>query len=141
MPNSVAASKGPQGLVKPPPEPNWVSPNPLQVVLTTVGSVEAAQTLAQTLVAEKLAACVQVIAGMSSYYHWQGQVQQSQECLLIIKTLATQQPALTQRLQALHPYKVPELVSLQADGVAAPYLDWVTANLKLPTVAAKGNTR
>ncbi|WP_313949266.1 divalent-cation tolerance protein CutA [Leptolyngbya sp. FACHB-261] len=101
------------------------------MVLTTVPEVETAQTLAETLVTEKLAACVQVLPAMTSTYCWQGKLEVATEHLILVKTLRTRYAQLEARLKALHPYAEPEVVALSATAVSASYLAWAMASLQL----------
>jgi len=101
---------------------------PLLVVLSTFPDLAAARDAAQTLVQENLAACVNLLPGAESHYHWEGIIETSQEVLAIIKTTAERYPELEKRLQELHPYDVPEIVALPAVAVAESYLAWVTKN-------------
>ena len=98
------------------------------VVLTTIGADADAAALARTLVEERLAACVNVLAPMSSLYRWKGQIEQEREQQLLIKTTAGRVAALEARLRALHPYEVPEFLVIQADGSAA-YVQWLTESV------------
>ena len=84
-----------------------------------------AQRLAQTLVAERLATCVNRIPGVTSTYFWDGRLQDDAEILLIIKTTAARLAELEARLTALHPYELPELVVLPVAGGNERYLQWV----------------
>jgi len=110
----------------------WYSPAvsdaPL-LALTTLPSAEAAATVARVLVEEQLAACVNLVPGVRSIYRWQGAVVDDAEVLCLIKTSRDRLAALTARLIALHPYEVPELVTLPVDGGHAPYLAWVLASV------------
>ena len=99
------------------------------IVFTTVDQEGLAHTLAQEIVQRKLAACVQVIGGISSYYAWQGEVQRAQECLLQIKTLRRNYPALQTFLTAHHPYEVPEIIAISAVDAAENYDRWLKENL------------
>lgn len=99
------------------------------IVFTTVDQEGLAYTLAQEIVQRKLAACVQVIGGISSYYAWQGEVQRAQECLLQIKTLRRNYPALQTFLTAHHPYEVPEIIAISAVDAAENYDRWLKENL------------
>lgn len=86
---------------------------------------ETAARIARALVEERLAACVQRIAGVVSTYRWEGTLHVDNEVLLLIKTTRARLDALKARLPALHPYEVPELLVLDAvDGLPA-YLGWV----------------
>ncbi|PJK15154.1 divalent-cation tolerance protein CutA [Lysobacteraceae bacterium NML07-0707] len=97
------------------------------ICFNTCPSHECAESIAAALLGEQLAACVNIVPGLTSLYRWQGKIERDAECLLIIKTSAEQLDALRKRLVELHPYELPELVAVQAaDGLPA-YLDWVRA--------------
>ena len=99
------------------------------LALTTLPSAEAAATVARTLVEEQLAACVNIVPGVRSIYRWQGAVVDDAEVLCLIKTTRDRVDAMTARLVALHPYDVPELITLPIDGGHTPYLAWVLASV------------
>jgi len=94
------------------------------IVLTTLGADADATALARTLVDEHLAACVNVLPSMRSFYRWKGKVEEEREQQLLIKTSAARLDALKVRLAALHPYETPELLVLDAAGSEA-YLAWL----------------
>lgn len=96
----------------------------LLLVLTTVDDEAAADRIAQALVAERLVACVNVLAPCRSVYRWRGQVERTDEWPLLIKTRASLGPALARRLAEIHPYEVPELVAWRPSDVAPAYLAW-----------------
>lgn len=93
--------------------------------LCTCPDAACAATIAQALVEERLAACVSQLPGLQSVYRWQGKVEQAAEVLLLIKTTDDRLAALTARVQALHPYELPELIAVETSGGLAPYLAWV----------------
>jgi periplasmic divalent cation tolerance protein len=95
------------------------------LVLTTIGADGDAAALARTLVEERLAACVNIGAPMTSVYRWKGAVEQDREQPLVIKTTGDKLAALETRLRALHPYELPEFLVLSASGGSTAYLDWV----------------
>ena len=95
------------------------------VVLTTVADNDAADAVARQLVDERLAACVNLLPAMTSFYRWQGQVARDAERQLVIKTTRDRVPALEARLRALHSYEVPEFVVVSVDQGSAGYLQWV----------------
>ncbi len=95
------------------------------VVLMTTGSQEEAERIAQALVAEMLAACVNLVPGVTSVYRWQGQVQRDQEWLLLAKTQRPVLDELVRRVQALHSYDVPEIIALPLVGGSEAYLRWI----------------
>ncbi|HVS14968.1 MAG TPA: divalent-cation tolerance protein CutA [Thermoanaerobaculia bacterium] len=108
------------------------------VLLSTAGSVEDATRLARALVEERLAACVNVVAGVRSVYRWQGAVQEDPEALLVIKTTAERYEALAERLRALHPYDTPELLRLDVAGGDARYLEWLSGQVRVESEEASG---
>ncbi|MEO8010347.1 MAG: divalent-cation tolerance protein CutA [Dokdonella sp.] len=85
----------------------------------------SAGRIANALVEEHLAACVQAIGGVTSTYRWQGNVESCTEVLLVIKTVATRFEAVRARIVAMHPYELPEIIAVDSAGAHAPYLDWV----------------
>src|SRR5580765_3831941 len=94
------------------------------IVLTTVLSTEAA-SLAEKIVAARLAACVQILPQMTSVYIWEGKVQKEGEHLLLIKTLPEKYDELEAFITANHSYDVPEIVAIEAEKVSGPYLEWM----------------
>lgn len=97
------------------------------VVHCSCPDLPSAERIAQALVQERLAACVQVVPGVASTYRWQGEVQRTSEVLLLIKTTRARIAALEDRLPRLHPYDLPELIVMEATGGLRGYLDWVEA--------------
>jgi len=93
--------------------------------LITVPDLESARRIAQTLVEERLAACVNLVPGVRSVYRWQGAVEEAEEVLLVVKTTQERFPALRERVGSLHPYQVPEVVSLPVQDALAAYRAWV----------------
>ena len=97
------------------------------IVLTTVPDAACADRIARALVEERLAACVTALGPARSTYRWQGAVESADELPLLIKTTAAAWPALRERLRALHPYEVPEMLCWRAADGWPAYLDWVRA--------------
>jgi len=95
------------------------------VILITTGSVDEGQNIARTLVDERLAACVNIISPIQSVYRWEGQVQDDQEVLLIVKTATEMLEPLAVRVKQLHSYEVPEIIALPIIAGATDYLDWI----------------
>jgi periplasmic divalent cation tolerance protein len=100
-----------------------------RLVLTTVGSRDEANTIATELVSRRLAACVNVVGPIASVYHWQGDVERSDEFLLMIKTTEYQMMAVQEAVRSLHSYKLPELIALIIDSGFENYLDWIGASV------------
>ena len=111
------------------------------VVYVTVGSAQEAEQLAQTLVGEKLAACVNRIKSVRSVYRWQGQVEQSDEELLIIKTRKELFSALEKRVRAMHSNSVPEIIALPIIAGSASYLAWLGNQVSGETPPTDENVR
>jgi periplasmic divalent cation tolerance protein len=100
------------------------------VVLTSCAAEADAERLARALVEGRLAACVNVVPGARSFYHWKGKIESAEEFLLIVKTSRDLFPALRAEMEKLHPYEVPELLALPVVAGAENYLSWLDANLR-----------
>lgn len=94
------------------------------ILLTTIGATADVEPLARALVDERLAACVNVLPPMQSFFRWEGAVQRDDERQLVIKTSAARLEELQARLRALHPYELPEMLVLSARG-SDDYLAWI----------------
>lgn len=101
------------------------------VVLVTVGSRDEAKRIAEALVGERLAACVNVVGPIESIYRWKNRVQHDQELLLIIKTVRKRLTDLEARVRALHSYEVPEVIALPITSGSQAYLSWVRGQTRL----------
>jgi periplasmic divalent cation tolerance protein len=101
-----------------------------RIVLTTAASDEEAGRLAHALVEERLIACASIVPSVRSIYRWEGQIEDSTEALLVIKTSAEQLPAVQTRLLALHSYQTPEFLVLPVESGSAGYLDWLLASVR-----------
>src|SRR5205823_3836370 len=95
------------------------------LILTTVPDDERAESLARTLVEERLAACVNLHGPMTSVYRWKGAVESDHERQMVIKTTRERVPAVEARLRELHSYELPEFLVLDVDGGGAAYFAWV----------------
>jgi periplasmic divalent cation tolerance protein len=102
------------------------------VVLVTVGSAEEGERIAEALVGEQLAACVNLVGPIRSIYAWKGEVQRDEERLLIIKTRAARFADLERRVRALHSYDTPEVIALPISAGSQPYLDWLLSGTRQP---------
>jgi periplasmic divalent cation tolerance protein len=97
------------------------------MVMSNAPNKESAHALARALVEAKLAACVNILAGVQSVYRWQGKIEQAEEVTLLIKTTHQNYAKLQQTMVSAHPYDVPELIALPITEGYAPYLQWVAA--------------
>jgi len=98
-----------------------------RVVWTTAPDRDTALRLARGLVERRLAACAQVLPGMTSVYRWEGAVQEDGEVLVLLKSTAARLPELEAWLRAQHPYDTPEIVALAPERVEPRYLAWLEA--------------
>ena len=107
------------------------APEAIQIVtlLTTTTSKEEASRIARVLVSERLAACANIIPGISSVYRWNEEVQEEKEAMLVITTTVAQVDALEARVVELHSYDVPELLAIPVVGGHQPYITWVDSEV------------
>lgn len=106
---------------------------PCQVVLSTCPDLPTAQHIATELVSRRVAACVNLVPGVTSVYRWQGEIQTDSEVLMVMKTDSAHYPALEQAVRELHPYELPEIVAVTLDDGSAKYLRWITTTLEETT--------
>jgi len=95
------------------------------LIYSSCPSEETAQGLANTLLDKRLAACVSVLPGMTSFYEWQGQRESSGEVLLMIKTTTARYADVESLLRERHPYELPEIIAVPIECGFPGYLDWV----------------
>ena len=91
-----------------------------------------ASMIAHTLVEERVAACVNVITPVHSIYRWRGAIEESRECLLLIKTLSRHYAKLERRIKELHSYDVPEIVATALAHGSPDYLKWIAESTTQP---------
>ena len=103
-----------------------------RIGLCTVPDKDTATRIAEALVTEQLAACVNIIPAIQSVYRWQGAIEIDEELLLLIKTSDAVWSQLQERLLALHPYELPEIISVRIQDGHSNYLNWIINNLKTP---------
>ncbi len=99
------------------------------VVLVTAPTAEKAAEIARILVEEKLAACGNVVPGIRSIYAWEGKICDDPEALLILKVPAKRVQELSDRVVAIHPYDLPEVVALRIEGGNEKYIDWIVQSM------------
>jgi periplasmic divalent cation tolerance protein len=95
------------------------------LVFSTCGSVEEARRVARGLVESRAAACVNIVPGVQSIYHWQGAVEESSEWLLVVKSSRANFERLKSELRKIHSYQVPEIVAVAIVDGAEDYLEWL----------------
>ena len=95
------------------------------IVLNTCNSTEIASSIAESLVAKKLAACVNIVNGVESVYQWQGVIEHDKEILLIIKTRHSLFSQVQNAIQELHDYELPEIVAVSIGSAETNYLNWI----------------
>jgi periplasmic divalent cation tolerance protein len=101
-----------------------------RLMLTTIGSKDGAERLAQQLVERRVAACVNIVGPIRSVYRWKQKIEHEEEYLLLIKTTAARVADLQAAFPELHPYELPECVELAVDGGSEQYLTWLVGEVK-----------
>ena len=101
----------------------------LQVQITTP-TKEIAQQILQQLLEARLIACGQIMGPITSLYHWQGKIEQSEEYLCLLKTTQAVYSALEEKIATAHPYEVPEIIAIPITNGHSPYLNWITKEMK-----------
>ncbi len=104
----------------------------VSVVVMTAPSEDVAASIAKTLVEEGLIACANLVPRVRSIYRWEGATHDEAETLVMMKTATARLARLVERVKALHPYSVPEVLELAVRSGSQPYLDWVLAETRLP---------
>jgi len=103
------------------------------LVVTNLPDAASARALAEHVVAERLAACVNILAPCRSVYRWQGKVEEAEEVPLLMKTSADRYAALEAAIRARHPYELPEIVAVPISHGLPDYLAWLAAETTPPT--------
>ena len=98
-------------------------------MVTTVGDEAQGNLIARELVSRRHAACVNMVPGVKSFYRWQGQVCRDTEYLLIIKTMAAEYEAVTEAIQELHSYDLPEILAFDISRGESEFLEWIAGNV------------
>ena len=102
--------------------------SPYMQVYVTVPSQDVADTLAASIINQKLAACVNIIPGLQSVYFWEGKVAKDQELLLMIKTQSSLVPRLAEHVRKHHPYDEPEAIAVPITGGSSSYIQWIISS-------------
>ncbi len=98
------------------------------LALSTFPDAEAARRISNQLVAEKLAACANILPAVESIYRWKGNVENANETLVLFKLREDRRPAFQEKLRSLHPYEVPEIIFVPVSSGLPEYLRWVADN-------------
>jgi periplasmic divalent cation tolerance protein len=99
-------------------------------VITTVDQKEVAEKIAQALIKNRLAACVQIIGSMTSIYRWEDNLEKTEEWLCLIKSKRSLFEKVEEKIKEVHPYKVPEIITLPIISGSEDYLEWLQNELK-----------
>lgn len=103
--------------------------NPIEITFCTCPDQESAEKIARLLVERNLAACVNILPGLTSIYRWQGQIQSAQEHLLLIKSNKGCYQAVETALLENHPYELPEIIAIPVEHGLPEYLHWIDSCL------------
>ena len=104
--------------------------NEILLVITNLPSKADAERIAESLVTEGIAACVNVLAECTSFFRWEGKLDRATEVPLLIKITRAAYPRLENSLRKLHPYELPEIIALQISAGLPEYLNWVAQEIK-----------
>jgi len=100
------------------------------LMISTAGSEEEAQGIARKLVEDRLAACVNVIPGIKSFFDWEGKLCREKEALILVKTVNNKSKEIINRIKKMHSYEVPEIIFLKVDEGERNYLKWLKRTIK-----------
>jgi periplasmic divalent cation tolerance protein len=100
------------------------------LIMTTCPDMPAAEKIASELVDNSLAACVQLLPGIRSFFRWQGKVERADEILLLIKTTAQRYAEIENIINSLHSYEVPEIIAVPVTAGLRDYLNWIDDNTR-----------
>ncbi len=103
-----------------------------KIVLTTSGSREEAEKIAQALLERRLAACINILGPIHSVYRWQGRVETAAEYLLLIKTTAAMFDSVARAIRELHSYELPECIQVGIEAGSEAYLKWIEESVAGP---------
>jgi len=103
--------------------------NNFQLVLCTCPDKNTASSIAENIVAQRLAACVNILPGIQSIYQWQGNVESAEEILMLIKTHETKFSSLKNSIVSMHPYEVPEIIALDISQGFPEYMNWLASSI------------
>jgi periplasmic divalent cation tolerance protein len=113
----------------------------IQLVFVMAANLKEASSIGRALVEDRLAACVNVISSVRSIYRWRGAIEESDECLMLIKTTSSSYPRLEKRVKQLHSYEVPEVIAMPLINGSAEYLKWVIDSVTEPATPSSARRR
>jgi len=99
-------------------------------IYMTAGNKDEATKIGKELVTSRLAACVNILDNMNSFYLWEGEIQDDREVVMIAKTTEERIPELIEKVRSMHSYDCPCIVSLPVAGGYQPFLDWIAEEVK-----------
>ena len=102
----------------------------INFIYMTVGNKDEARKIGRELVATRLAACVNILDNMNSFYRWDGEIQDDTEVVMIAKTTEEQVPELIKKVDSMHSYDCPCIVSLPVTGGHQPFLEWINTEVR-----------
>ena len=102
----------------------------INFIYMTVGSKEEARKIGKELVTSRLAACVNILDNMNSFYMWEGKLQDDNEVVMVAKTTENRLPELVEKVKSLHSYDCPCIVSLPVMNGYQPFLEWIAEEVK-----------
>lgn len=100
------------------------------IILSTVSSEQEGEEIAESLVIDGLAACVNIIPNIKSIYEWKSKIQKDCELLLIIKTVKQNESQVYDNIRLMHSYDVPEIISIKLDNIDKKYSEWLNSVVK-----------
>jgi len=112
-----------------------------RIVFVMAANEDDARRIAQALVEERLAACVNIVGPVHSVYRWRGTVENASEYMLVIKTVMRHFSKLEQRVRELHSFEVPEIVAVTLAAGSKPYLAWLAESATPATPSARPRRR
>ena len=100
------------------------------IVFCTSPSSEISNQIAEECIRKKIAACCNIIPGINSIYEWEGKVEKSEEQLLLIKSTEDNFKVIENTINSIHPYDVPEIISVKLNDGNEPYLKWINQSIR-----------
>ena len=100
------------------------------IIFCTTPDFKCAKKISKILVEKEIAACCNIISGLTSIYKWENKLQEDSEFLIMIKSVSDKFSSVTEEILTIHPYSVPEIISLEINECSEKYLDWVVRSIK-----------